>query len=155
MTTYHFETKQLGLSDTGIHLLREGYNYETIDFSTIHKIEITTGRQVKNWFLLLLIAVSLVLFGIYSAFVIIYEFFFANNYRFFNVEEFLLPVIPLLLGTYSLYHSFKIGYVLKVSIDNKIKQFPIDELKENDQIARLSTFLNENNLTKHLFNPIT
>lgn len=54
---YYFETDQLGISETGIHLLRNRFNYETIEYSSIQEIRIEKGKQIKNWLLVLLLGI--------------------------------------------------------------------------------------------------
>src|SRR6476620_9493035 len=100
MTDYKFETDQFGLSDTKIHLLRSRFNYGNIELSTVDKIIIDKGRQVNNWFLLLLVGLLLFTFGMFTASKVIYEYFFANNFTRFYIEQFVLPVLPLLIGAF-------------------------------------------------------
>ena len=49
MSSYNFETNEFAISDTGIHLLRDRYNYRTIRFSQIKQIVIEKGQETPNW----------------------------------------------------------------------------------------------------------
>lgn len=149
MTSYKLETDQFGLSETGLHLLRSRFNYETIEYSSMDQITIDRGRQVANWLIVLIVGLVLFCLGGYILIKVIYEYFFADNYHLFYVEQFILPVIPLMLGAFSIYHSLKSGPVLKITINNKTKHYPIGELKKKSQIKELVTFLSNNTLTKN------
>jgi hypothetical protein len=67
MGQYYFRTKEFGVTDKGIHLLRGGFNYETIAFAQIHKLEIRRGKELNNWFAILVIGLILFTPGIYFA----------------------------------------------------------------------------------------
>ncbi len=151
MSLYKFETDQFGLSDTGIHLLRSGYNYETIEMTTIDRIQIEKGRQVKNWLLLLIFGLAFSTFGLFTAIKVIYEYFFANNFTHFYLEQFLIPIFPLFIGVLSVYFSFKIGPVLLINLKDKIKRFPIGQQKNKPHIRGLIYYLSNNELTKNKF----
>ncbi|MBK8367190.1 MAG: hypothetical protein IPL10_07160 [Bacteroidetes bacterium] len=148
---YKFETDQFGISDTGIHLLRSGYNYETIEFSNMDELSILKGRQISNWALALMFGLLLVSVGLYVLYHVLYEYFIGNRIHIFHVEQFAFPVIPLIIGTYTIFVALKNGLVLKALIGNKTLNFPIDKLSKQSQIDEFIVFLNTNNLTKHKF----
>lgn len=151
MVDYHFETDQFGLSDNGIHLLRSGFNYETINFSSVQAIDIVKGRQVNNWFILLLFGLVLSSFGLFTAVKVIYEYFFADNFHHFYIEQFVIPVLPLFAGPFCIYFSLKTGPVLVVSVTDKTRRFPIGQLKVKERLDELVSFLRKNILTKDKF----
>jgi hypothetical protein len=119
MSKYQYETDQFGISEEGIHLLRSRFNYETISYSTIEAIQFEKGKQIKNWVLMLIIGLALLGIGLFMAYKVICEFFFANNFHRFYMEQFALPVLPIFIGAYSLYYSLKNGTILKVQRDKK------------------------------------
>lgn len=49
MPSYNFETREFAVSDAGIHLLRDRYNYQTIPFSEIKRAVIEKGKETPNW----------------------------------------------------------------------------------------------------------
>lgn len=149
MGEYKIEAERFGLSDTAIHLLRNRYNYETIDFSSIETITITEGRQVKNWLLVLVVGILLLSFGAFSAYRVLYEFFFANNFYTFYVEHFMLPFFPVVLGAYSIYSSLKIVPVLKVVVNNKTRKLPMDGLLDSATVDEVKLFFEQNSLTSN------
>jgi hypothetical protein len=151
MNNYKFEIDHLALSDTGIHLLRSRFNYDTINFLTITNIKIKRGRQIKNWLLAMMIGLLLLAFGIFTGFKVVYEFFFANNFHRFYIEQLLIPFFPIVAGSYLIYNALKIGYILEILIDNKVKRFPIEEINKNGALNELKLFFKKNTLTSLKF----
>jgi hypothetical protein len=151
ISSYKFETDQIGVSDHAVHLLRSGFNFDTLEFTTIDKITIEKGRQVNNWLLLLVVGLGLLGFGVFTAIKVVYEYFFANNFQRFYIEQFVIPVLPLAFGLSSIFYSLKTGAVLKISIKQKTKQFPIDELRKKSQMEAFVHFFQQNNLTANKF----
>lgn len=146
MNPYKFETEQFGISDTAIHLLRSGFNYETISFDVVEEIYIGEGRQLKNWIIVCLFGISLVLVGCYTLYNIFYDLFIGHQLRFY-IQELLIPVGPFLAGVYCIYISFKHGWIMKVKTKNKSKVFSIDALRKQSGVEELSVFLLNNHLT--------
>ena len=151
MISYKFETDKFGLSETGIHLLRSRYNYETIEFSSIDQIRFEKGKQIKNWLFTLLFGVALIAVGLYVLYHVLYEYFIGNRVHVFYIEQFAFPVLPLLVGTYCIYISLKTGFILRIITKNKNKTFPLGRLNKKSQKDDLVTFFNINNLTKTKF----
>ena len=131
MTPYKWETDQFVLSDTGIHLLRSRFNYETIPLSSVEKLSIARGKQVNNWLILFVFGLVLTGFGLFTAIKVIYEYFFADNYQHFYIEQFVIPILPLFAGLYSVYHSLISGPVLFVSTSTKRIRLPIKDLEKS------------------------
>ena len=152
MDPYKFETDQLGISASGFHLLRNNFNYETIDFAAVDKISIETGRQVNNWMILFGFGVLLFSSGMFWATKVIYEFFFADNIHRFYVEQFVLPVLPIATGGFSIYISLKNGLVMIVSTRQRVKRFALEKLTRDLQTEELISFLREHDLTKNKLN---
>lgn len=143
MSKYQFETDQLGVSETGFHLLRNRFNYETILFSEADEIRIEKGKQIKNWALVLIIGISLLGLGLFMGIKVVYEFFFADNFHDFYIEQFALPVLPITLGIYSIYSSLKSGFVLIIVREGKNKNLPLEDLNKNSKMDELKIFLSQ------------
>ncbi len=45
---YKYEAEQFGISEKSLHLLRNRFNYKTIDFNQIDSITIKKGKTMKN-----------------------------------------------------------------------------------------------------------
>lgn len=151
MNNYKFEIDHIALSDTGIHLLRSRFNYDTIDFLNINSIKIKRGRQINNWLLALVIGLLLLSFGIFTGFKVVYEFFFANNFHQFYIEQLLIPFFPTVVGSFLIYNALKIGYILEILVDNKVKRFPIEEINKKGALDELKLFFKQNTLTSFKF----
>lgn len=148
MELYKFETDKFGISEKGIHLLRNKFNYKTIYKSEIDSIFIEKGKQVNNWLLLLVVGLILCSFGLYWSIKLIYEFFFANNVSRFYYEQFILPIFPVFMGVYSVYTSLQRGLIMIVVTNKKVMRFPIGKLNGKLQIERLIALLYESELAK-------
>jgi hypothetical protein len=151
MEPYKFETDQFGLSDTNIHLLRSRFNYKTIPLSSVQKLSIVRGKQVNNWLVLLFFGLALTAFGLFTAFKVIYEYFFANNYHQFYIQQFVIPILPLFAGLYCIYNSLISGPVLFVTTGSKMIRLPIKNLEKKVQVDDLIVFLKSNVITRNVF----
>src|SRR5882757_4340076 len=128
MTDYKVETKEFGLSDNGIHLLRSKFNYKTIEYKDIDELTIQKDRELNNWALLLLIGLGLFLFSIWYAFRL-FKIFDDNDTSVIYIEEIVVPVIPFLAGIYFIYSSTKTGTVMKAKTkDNWHRKLSLADL---------------------------
>lgn len=141
MTNYHFETKEFGISDTGIHLLRSRFNYETIEFTQLESLRVEKGKELNNWVVVLIIGLALVSFGVYYC-LRMYDILDTGAVRVVNIEELLVPLLPLLMGGYCVYSSTRNGIILRVrTVKGKAEKFPLKELEEDDKLNALKDFL--------------
>ena len=145
MSLYKFETERFGLSDTGLHLLRGRYNYKTIAYAELDEIVLDKGHQVNNWFLSLIIGLALVAGSLFLACSAFLKHEWHAAYM-----GIVLTTLPVFLGAYIIYFSLKIGFVLKIRINEKVSSFPIEQLKKQSQIGELVKYLEQNNLTRRL-----
>ena len=127
MNNYYFETREFGVSDNGIHLLRSRFNYETIEFHQVHNLTIEKGKELNNWLAILVIGLALVSFSVYYA-LRIFSIIDNNEVNVIYIEEILVPLIPFMLGGYCLYSSTRNGTILRLrTIKNKTDKFPLKE----------------------------
>jgi hypothetical protein len=149
MKTYKFETNQFGISEAGIHLLRSRFNYETIAYKDIDEIRIERGRQVNNWVILLVLGWSFLIAGSVFGYKLLYEFFLGNSVSVFYFEQFLVPVIPIMLGVYMVGSSLKVGWNIKVITKDRSKSLSIEEIKKKTELNEFLNFLKGFDLTKN------
>jgi hypothetical protein len=148
MSVYYFETDKFGVSDSGIHLLRSRYNYKTIEFKSVTEIYIRNGHQVNNWLLALIIGIALVLAGIYAGWNVLYDYFWGTRYNFY-IEEFVVPVLPLFVGTYCIVVALRKGLVMEIVSESGTLKLPLEKAYKKSGIKGLTDFLNTNESTRH------
>lgn len=137
MTNYLFKDQYFALSETSIHLLRNGYNYKTLPFSTISSVKFKRGNGLKNRYLLIVLGIGMILFAIFYLFQV-YNFFNSVIQERFYVEELFIPLFSSALGSYILYASSKQEALLIVSSE-KIHTLTIKELNQGDLISFLKS----------------
>jgi hypothetical protein len=140
MKTYLFHNKELGLSEEGIHLLRNGFNYETIAYSDINHVEILKGNALKNRMILLIAGLGLIGFGIYLILGIVDVFGPESQVRTVYIEGLLLPILPFLIGSYCLYAALKKETILIISGKKKAK-CSLATFEKSDQLNEIQKLL--------------
>lgn len=139
MTDYKFRDRHLGLSDKGIHLLRNGFNYKTLDYGQVSHAEIKKGNALKNRLVLFILGLGLIGFSIFFIFRLI-DLFNSDIYFRISIEEILIPLFPFLLGGYSVYAVSKLETILIVSGVKKAK-FSLKEFEKNGERESMKRFL--------------
>lgn len=151
MVNYIFQTDQFGITDNEIHLLRSGFVYKKIPFSGVDQIRIERGHQIKNWPLVAVIGIAMTGFGLYTGVKVIYEYFFATNFYQIYIEQIALPVIPLLLGLYSVITAIRTGTVLRLSFSGFNMSFGLAGKKYRAGIPGLIDYLKGHPETRSKF----
>jgi hypothetical protein len=148
MINYYFETREFGISDNGIHLLRSRFNYETVHFDQVDSLTIEKGKELNNWIVILIIGLGLVAFSLYYS-LRLFNIIDNNEVNVIYIEEILVPLIPFMLGGYCLYSSTRKGTILRLkTIKNKTDKFPLRELEKDNRIGQFQDFLKEKLNTK-------
>ncbi len=148
MINYYFETREFGISDNGIHLLRSRFNYETVHFDQVDSLTIEKGKELNNWIVILIIGLGLVGFSLYYS-LRLFNIIDNNEVNVIYIEEILVPLIPFMLGGYCLYSSTRNGTILRLkTIKNKTDKFPLRELEKDNRIGQFQDFLKEKLNTK-------
>ncbi|WP_028980277.1 hypothetical protein [Sporocytophaga myxococcoides] len=140
MKHYKFSTREFGISDTGIHLLRSNFNYSTINFNDITSLEIVRGKLIRNWIFVFIFGISLIAFSIYYAFGLIDVFNDPSINRIY-IEELMVPVLPVLLGGLCIYASSRKGIVLKIEHSGKKSSYPLEDIIKNNQYVDFVDYL--------------
>jgi hypothetical protein len=143
MSKYYHETREFGVSDQGIHLLRSRYNYKTYDFNNVAKVIIERGKELNNWIAILVLGLALVSFALYYA-VGMVELLTDYVRDRISIQEILVPLIPFLMGAYCLYSSTRNGTIMRVSTaEGKSERFPLKELEEKHELTSFKQLLKE------------
>ena len=137
--TYKFETEHFAVSDTGVHLLRSRFNYETIGFETIKAVDIKGGKELKNWRWVLFIGVALIAFVVFDLYQI-YQLFISDGTFVIYVERLLIPLFPLLVGGYSIIISLRSTVVFTFKTDKKSYYLSLRELVKDNSLERFRQF---------------
>jgi hypothetical protein len=148
MNKYHFETREFGVSDTGIHLLRSRFNYETIEFDQLDNLTIEKGKELNNWVAILLLGLVFVSFSFYYT-IRLFWVIDNNEVNRIYIEEMLVPLIPFMIGGYCLYSSTRNGTVLRLrTIKNRTDKFPLKELVKDNKLGPFQDLLKQKLNTK-------
>lgn len=143
---FTYETDQFAISAKSIHLLRNRFNYKTLYFSKVQTLVIRKGMEHKNWILILSIGIALLAFVVID-FLEIYNRWYAAQVIY--IERLLIPVFPLLLGSYSVVVAFRKSMVMIVHDDKKRYYFSLRQLtKEKKYEAFASEIKNIFPLTR-------
>jgi len=137
MTSYNFETREFAVSDAGIHLLRDRYNYRTIRFSEIRRIVIEKGKETPNWIGAFMLGTAILYAAIDFSMITIDSFVSGNA----NTGQAKIFVFLLLIGCAGgcfVYSSLQQGVILRVSYGNdKRDRFPLKEIIMQGQFGDL------------------
>jgi hypothetical protein len=135
-----FESTDFALSDEGIHLLRNRFNYKTISFQDLDKATIKKDVVTNRLVLTLTVGFLLILFAVFQS-ITVYESFIDPLVKEIYIESIVLPVLPLLIGVYCIYISVKKVPTLLVEKDGKKYKLRLNEIIKNQQLANLQAYL--------------
>ena len=133
---YLFQSRYFAISELGIHLLRSGYNYNTVTYPEISGLEVRKGHELKNWIIVMIFGILLTGYALFDIFQI-YQLF--NNsiiYR-MHVVRMIIPILPISLGVYSIWISSRKSWILLV----KSKHVQHLSLKEYVEKNTLNEFI--------------
>lgn len=143
MTDYFLQTREFGLSEKGIHLLRSGFNYETIDYNDIRELTIRRDKEANNWVLLLIIGVLMLMFSIWYSFRL-FGVLENGEVKVIHIEELIVPVLPCLFGLIFIYSSTRNGTIMSLTTTSgKRKRLSLGELEKNNMLDELKHHFRE------------
>ena len=151
MNEFKFTSTHFAVSENGIHLLRNGFNFETVDFHEMDSLQIGRGKIINNWLLDLIFGLVLFVTGAYVLYCVLYEYFIGTTIHTFYDVQFLFPIFPLIVGTYLIYLSLKKGLILKISSPKKVKTIAIEKLNDDLDIQDLIQYFYSHQPTKGKF----
>ncbi|HEX6227679.1 MAG TPA: hypothetical protein VFZ52_24845 [Chryseolinea sp.] len=132
MDNYLFKSREFALSDRGVHLMRSGFNYETIRWAEINSIKFKKAKELQNWWIILLLGAGLIWLGAYLTYRT-FDIFLHKEHPERYAKMLLFLLIPW-IGGYFVYTSFKTGPVMSINYGgNKREVFPLAEIiKQNN-----------------------
>jgi hypothetical protein len=141
MPPYHFETSQFGISDQGIHLLRNRFNYQTINFDQVGRLTIEKGKALKHWPLTLIIGIALITFAVYYS-LALFNILSDEQGPAIDIYEIVAPLMPFLLGLFCVYFALRKETILKVSTSQmREKRLSLSELEKGKEMDNFQNFL--------------
>jgi hypothetical protein len=140
---FDFEATDFALSKNGIHLLRNRYNYKTINYKEVNKAIVRKAPEIKNYLLILIFGIILIAFAVKVAIGII-RLFENPDVKVVYIEHIVLPVIPALMGFYMIWTALRRGPILFIETNTTNHQLRLREFKKNGNAAELLTYLSNN-----------
>lgn len=129
---YSFESNQFALSETGFHFLRSRFNYKTLNYSEIDKVEFKRWYSIKNWLVILILGVFSVSIAILWSVNIF--FFFEEGIGTIYIEELVAPLILLIFGLFFIYKSFHKTNTIHIYFDGKHDFFNLENINNQKDL---------------------
>jgi hypothetical protein len=143
-TTYTYEAEKFAVSENGLHLLRNRFNYETIPWNAIDTIEVHDGKDLKNWLWVLAVGAAFSVYAVWDIFQILYIFKDPNTFLIY-VERLVLPVIPLSLGVYSIFIALRNTRVMTIKGASKTYFLSLRYLIKSNRYSEFIAFMQKKN----------
>ncbi|HWK08349.1 MAG TPA: hypothetical protein VNS58_32205 [Puia sp.] len=147
MSLYLYQLEDFALSDSGVHLLRNQFNFRTIGYAEIEMATIERSTEIRNAPLTLLFGILLICFSFYQCRWIV-ELFTNPQEHTIYIESIVLPIIPAFLGVYCTYIALKKGPVLKLEEGKKKHKLRLRSLAKNNLSFEFERYLNKQLGTK-------
>jgi hypothetical protein len=147
MKHYYFKTREFGVSDTGIHFLRSGFNYRTISFSEIDGLRIERGKELHNWIVIFFIGAVILLAEVYLSLRIV-DVLINGDIGPQNARLALVLFIPF-VGAYFVYNSVQTGIILRINYQRyKTTKFPLREIMKEKRLNEFKSLMGDKLTTK-------
>lgn len=125
MASYNFETREFAVSDAGIHLLRDRYNYRTIRFSEIKRIAIEKGQETPNWIGVFILGTAIIFAAVDFSMASI-DSFISGSATTGHAKILIFLLLIGCAGSCFVYSSLQKGIILRISYGNgKQDRFPL------------------------------
>jgi hypothetical protein len=143
MKNYLFETPEFGITEAGIDLLRSKFKYGTISWKEVNAVKISYGKELRHWWIILLIGIGLIILGGYFCFRTID--ILTHKEQPLNYIKMLQFSLILLIGGYFAFTSLRSGPLLHVNYSNYKKLiFPIGKIAHDKSFDEFKSFVNKN-----------
>lgn len=142
MTQYLFETDDFALSEEGIHLLRNKFNFKTITYEEISKASIAREVEIKRPFIIFCLGAAMFVFAFKQTNLLLD--WLSNHPRGerIHAESILLPVFPGLLGAYCLFIALKKGPMFTIEEGSAKHKLRLSSFFNNRKSNELISYLN-------------
>lgn len=140
---YLFQEEYFGLSETGLHLLRNRFEYDSFSFDEIDQVTLKKGKAIKNWMVLLIFGLAIFVFGFFMGKGVM-DFFQSDTKRKISILEVVSPFFLMLIGGFSIFKSLQIEEILSFRIKGKEYNFSTGQLANEDLLERVIDHLSKN-----------
>ena len=140
MSPYRFQLQDFALSDNGAHLLRNRFNFKTIDYEEIKSATIERATEIKNASLVLAFGIALICFAFYQCRWIVELFTNPQVYKIY-IETIIIPILPAFLGVYCIYIAMRKGPVLILEEGNKKYKLRLRSVVKNNLAPEFEKYL--------------
>jgi hypothetical protein len=141
--TYLFQAEKFAVSEGNLHLLRNGFNYETIPFNSVISMEVRDGKDLKNWLWVLFVGGVLTGYALWDVFQVLFILNDPHTYHIY-IERLLIPVIPMALGVYSIYIALRNTRVMIAKSSSKTYYLSLRALVKNQQFLEFTEYMKKN-----------
>jgi len=152
MNNYDIQSKDFALSAQGIHLLRNRFNYKTINYDDIRKATFARAAETKNVALTLIVGILFITFSVYNTIGVYQNFYDPTVHRIY-IESIALPVLPVLLGIYCIYIAVKKVPSLIIELENQKHTLSVQDIYKAELVGVLEVYLKEKLRTRFYDSP--
>lgn len=143
MSKYLFKDTYFGISEEGLHLLRNGFNYKTLAMAEIEAVRVGKGKSIKNWFVLLGVGIFFILGALYVSRNIWSYLAEPGPGSSIYGEEIIAAVSVAVFGVYCILRSLKTEEVIEFQHATGKEAYATKELKEMGEFDDLLAFLKQ------------
>ncbi len=137
---YDFVTDSFAVNSKEIHLLRNDEPYRIYKFETVSEIKIFYGKELKLWFLAMVVGLIMAGVGVYLLFEMIKQIFF-NYTDAITLEHYIVTFPPLFVGLFLLYSSLRKTFVISIRTQGKELYLSLKDLIKEGQLEDFFKFV--------------
>jgi len=142
MNPYHLQVEDFALSEKGIHLLRNNFNFKTVGYNDVKSATVTKATEVRNAPIILCLGIAMLLFAFYQSRWVLYLFSDPSVHRIY-IESIILPLIATSLGIYCVYSSLRKGPILKLEDEHTTHKLRLREIYKKKMVPEFEKFLRD------------
>ncbi|MBK8806406.1 MAG: hypothetical protein IPO21_07100 [Bacteroidales bacterium] len=139
---YDFVTDSFAVNSKEIHLLRNEEPYRIYKLETVSEIKIFYGKELKLWFVAMIIGLIMSGVGIYLLLQMVKQIFF-NYTDAITLEHYIVTFPPLFVGLFLLYSSLRKTFVISIRTQGKELYLSLKDLIKNGQLEDFFKFVRE------------
>lgn len=139
MADYAFYTDEFGMDDTGIHLLRNRFRYQSFRYEELQQVRVGEGPDIQNWAVVLAFGVVFLGVGLWGCYALYW--FFTQGEGSIDYRLVVVPFFPLVLGALAVVSALRRTAVLEIRDHHRKRRVSLREVERNGRLPRLLTYL--------------